>query len=42
MLPLGEWIRQPKALLGYAGNVYFFPSMYHMNMICWSGHPIWR
>ncbi|MEK3758620.1 hypothetical protein MKZ07_09250 [Paenibacillus sp. FSL P4-0338] len=23
VLPLGEWIRQPKALLGYAGNVYF-------------------
>ncbi|MEK3878165.1 hypothetical protein [Paenibacillus sp. FSL M7-0420] len=23
VLPLGEWIRQPKALLGHAGNVYF-------------------
>lgn len=23
VLPLGKWIRQPKALFGYAGNVYF-------------------
>ncbi|QUL52543.1 hypothetical protein KDC22_19050 [Paenibacillus tritici] len=29
VLPLGEWIRQPRALFGYAGNVYFAVYLSH-------------
>lgn len=29
MLPKGEWIKQPSALFGYAGNVYFAVYLSH-------------